>query len=186
MEKGFPNPFNVLASRKNGVPDLTMVDFAPELPRVPDAPEKSTKRRKGTSRCLTPRPIESSPEGLLEKVTAERRCAIPRLGYVCVRNRIGDESYELARNEEAKLFDAHRPAFPRLNKSMRINPGPRPESYRIHCEILGSAKDSLKKNPVAGRFDEYPEEKDMHCSARIVEMLNATGGVAGRENPGQK
>ncbi|XLS57738.1 hypothetical protein HN51_007493 [Arachis hypogaea] len=48
---------------------------------------------------------DKSPEGLLEKVTADD--VNIGLGYVCVRNRIGDESYEEARIEEERLFESH-------------------------------------------------------------------------------
>ncbi|KAJ9180423.1 hypothetical protein P3X46_008670 [Hevea brasiliensis] len=58
---------------------------------------------------------DKAPEGLLEKVTADD--VNIGLGYVCVRNRIGDESYEEARKEEAKLFNTH-PLLSRINKSM--------------------------------------------------------------------
>ncbi|KAJ9186099.1 hypothetical protein P3X46_005640 [Hevea brasiliensis] len=58
---------------------------------------------------------DKAPEGLLEKVTADD--VNIGLGYVCVRNRIGDESYEDAREEEAKLFRNH-PLLSRIGKSM--------------------------------------------------------------------
>ncbi|KAL2238232.1 UNVERIFIED_CONTAM: Dynamin-related protein 4C [Sesamum indicum] len=58
---------------------------------------------------------DKSPEGLLEKVTADD--VNIGLGYVCVRNRIGDETYEEAREEEAKLFETN-PQLSKINKSM--------------------------------------------------------------------
>ncbi|KAL0304727.1 UNVERIFIED_CONTAM: Dynamin-related protein 4C [Sesamum angustifolium] len=58
---------------------------------------------------------DRSPEGLLEKVTADD--VNIGLGYVCVRNRIGDETYEEAREEEAKLFETN-PQLSAINKSM--------------------------------------------------------------------
>ncbi|KAK6158201.1 hypothetical protein DH2020_005515 [Rehmannia glutinosa] len=58
---------------------------------------------------------DKSPEGLLEKVTADD--VNIGLGYVCVRNRIGDESYEEAREEEARLFETH-PQLSKINKSI--------------------------------------------------------------------
>ncbi|KAF2313361.1 hypothetical protein GH714_010566 [Hevea brasiliensis] len=45
---------------------------------------------------------DKAPEGLLEKVAADD--VNIGLGYVCVKNRIGDESFEDARKEEAQLF----------------------------------------------------------------------------------
>ncbi|KAA8538985.1 hypothetical protein F0562_025677 [Nyssa sinensis] len=59
--------------------------------------------------------VDKAPEGLLEKVTADD--VNIGLGYVCVRNRIGDESYEEARIEEAKLFDTH-PLLSKIDKSL--------------------------------------------------------------------
>lgn len=39
-------------------------------------------------------------------------------------------------------------------------------------QIIGSSKELLKKILVSGEFDEYPVEKHMHGTARMVEMLN--------------
>ncbi|KAK4486459.1 hypothetical protein RD792_009139 [Penstemon davidsonii] len=58
---------------------------------------------------------DKSPEGLLEKVTADD--VNIGLGYVCVRNRIGDESYQEARDEETRLFEEHH-LLSRISKSM--------------------------------------------------------------------
>ncbi|KAF9685069.1 hypothetical protein SADUNF_Sadunf03G0016000 [Salix dunnii] len=58
---------------------------------------------------------DKAPEGLLEKVTADD--VNIGLGYVCVRNRIGDESYKEARKVEADLFETH-PLLSRIDKSM--------------------------------------------------------------------
>ncbi|KAH7862586.1 hypothetical protein Vadar_006815 [Vaccinium darrowii] len=58
---------------------------------------------------------DKAPEGLLEKVTADD--VNIGLGYVCVRNRIGEESYEEARVEEASLFQTH-PLLSKIDKSL--------------------------------------------------------------------
>ncbi|XP_058079439.1 dynamin-related protein 4C-like [Magnolia sinica] len=58
---------------------------------------------------------DKAPEGLLEKVTADD--VNIGLGYVCVRNRIGDETYEEARIEEATLFKSH-PLLSKIDKSI--------------------------------------------------------------------
>lgn len=39
------------------------------------------------------------------------------LGYVCVRNRVGDESYDEARMAESMLFESH-PLLSKIDKSM--------------------------------------------------------------------
>ncbi|XP_010510940.1 PREDICTED: dynamin-related protein 4C-like [Camelina sativa] len=48
---------------------------------------------------------DMAPEGLLQKVTADDVSI--GLGYVCVRNRIGEETYEEARIQEELLFRTH-------------------------------------------------------------------------------
>lgn len=54
-------------------------------------------------------------EGLLEKVTADD--VNIGLGYVCVRNQIGDGIYEEVRIEEAKLCNTH-PLLSKIDKSI--------------------------------------------------------------------
>ncbi|KAJ0261788.1 Dynamin central domain-containing protein [Hirschfeldia incana] len=48
---------------------------------------------------------DMAPEGLLQKVTADDVSI--GLGYVCVRNRIGEETYKEARMQEELLFRTH-------------------------------------------------------------------------------
>ncbi|PIN07239.1 Vacuolar sorting protein VPS1, dynamin [Handroanthus impetiginosus] len=153
---------------------------------------------------------DKSPEGLLEKVTIDD--VNIGLGYVCVRNRIGDESYEEARAEEANLFDNH-PLLSKISKSMvgipvlaeklvriqatiireclpeivrkindklsanvqELNKLPKhlnsvAEAMTTFLQILGFAKESLKKILIQGEFDAYPDAK-MHCTARLWEMF---------------
>uniref|UniRef100_A0A2N9IA35 Dynamin stalk domain-containing protein n=1 Tax=Fagus sylvatica TaxID=28930 RepID=A0A2N9IA35_FAGSY len=155
---------------------------------------------------------DKAPEGLLEKVTADD--VNIGLGYVCVRNRIGDESYEEARVEEARLFESH-PMLSKIDKSMvgvpvlaqklvqiqatsiarnlpaivksindklnlnvaELRRMPKKmsslsEAMTAFMQIIGLAKESLRKILVRGEFDEYPDEQNMHCTARLVEMLN--------------
>ncbi|KAK8446304.1 hypothetical protein SEVIR_9G465800v4 [Setaria viridis] len=59
--------------------------------------------------------VDKAPEGLLEKVTMDD--VNIGLGYVCVRNRIGDETYDQARVEEERLFKYH-PLLSKIDKSM--------------------------------------------------------------------
>ncbi|KAG6389281.1 hypothetical protein SASPL_150746 [Salvia splendens] len=58
---------------------------------------------------------DKSPEGLLEKITADD--VNIGLGYVCVINRIGDETYEEARAKEERLFETN-PLLSRIDKSI--------------------------------------------------------------------
>ncbi|KAK4389274.1 Dynamin-related protein 4C [Sesamum angolense] len=128
---------------------------------------------------------DRSPEGLLEKVTADD--VNIGLGYVCVRNRIGDETYEEAREEEAKLFETNL-SFQRLTNPWKINDKlsaniedlnklPKhlnsvAEAMTTFMHILGSAKESLRKIILQGQFDEYPDSAEMHCTATLAEMFN--------------
>ncbi|KAL6502329.1 Dynamin-related protein 4C [Orobanche hederae] len=152
---GISNSPVTLVVKKNGVPDLTMVDL-PGITRVAvlgqpeDIYEQISKiimefitpdesiilnvlsagvdfstcesirmsqlvDKMGQRTLAVVTKADKSPEGLLEKVTADD--VNIGLGYVCVRNRIGDESYEEARAEEARLFETH-PQLSKINKSI--------------------------------------------------------------------
>ncbi|KAJ6348365.1 hypothetical protein OIU76_004770 [Salix suchowensis] len=159
---------------------------------------------------------DRAPEGLLEKVTADD--VNIGLGYVCVRNRIGDESYKEARKVEADLFETHsllskidksmvgipvlaqklvhiqatiiarclpeivRKINEKLNASIKdLKRMPKTlstvgEALATFMGIVGSAKESLNKIIVRGEYDEYLDDQNMHCAARLVEMLNQYSG----------
>ncbi|KAK9104568.1 hypothetical protein Scep_021412 [Stephania cephalantha] len=152
------------------------------------------------------------PEDLHEKVaTYDVNIG---LGYVCVSNRIGKESYEEARPAEASLFETH-PLLSLIVKSMvaipvlaqklvkiqasiigkclpeiikkvdekhtqnvsKLNTLPWKlnnivEVMTIFVKVIGSAKESLAKLLLRGEYDEFLDDKTMHCPARIVELLN--------------
>ncbi|TYG35741.1 hypothetical protein ES288_D13G006800v1 [Gossypium darwinii] len=134
-----------LVVRKDGVPDLTMVDL-PGITRVPVHGQPNNiyeQIRDIIMQYITPKEsiilnvlsatvdfstcesirmsqqvdkngertlavvtkVDRAPEGLVDKNTADD--VNIGLGYVCVRNRIGDESYEEARKEEARLFETN-------------------------------------------------------------------------------
>ncbi|XP_028783323.1 dynamin-related protein 4C-like [Neltuma alba] len=250
--KGICNSPLTLVVKKDGVPDLTMVDL-PGITRVPvhgqpediydqvkdiimeyikpeetiilnvlsatvDFPTCESIRmsqsvdRTGLRTLAVVTKADKAPEGLKEKVTADD--VNIGLGYICVRNRINDESYEDARKEEAMLFQNH-PLLSKIDKSMvgvpvlaqrlvrlqaSIISKTLPEMLRkineklnsqlseleslpknLTCaadamaafmHIIGLVKESLKKILIRGEFDEYPEDKSMHCTARLVEKLN--------------
>ncbi|KAI4310892.1 hypothetical protein MLD38_035837 [Melastoma candidum] len=46
------------------------------------------------------------------------------------------------------------------------------EAVTAFMQIMGSAKDSLRKILLRGEFDEYLDEEGMHCTARLAEMLD--------------
>ncbi|KAL4580167.1 hypothetical protein LXL04_016348 [Taraxacum kok-saghyz] len=151
-----------------------------------------------------------SPDGLLEKVTSND--VNIGLGYICVRNRIKDETYEEARLQENKLFETH-PLLSKIDKSMigipvlanrlveiqsmiiskclpeivkkineklsasviEFNKLPRiltsiPEAMAEFMQIVGSLKESFQKILIRGEL-EY-DDKEMHCNARLAEMLD--------------
>ncbi|KAM3700645.1 hypothetical protein ACJW30_05G113100 [Castanea mollissima] len=252
LGKGISNNPLTLEVRKNGVPDLTMVDL-PGITRVPVhgqpeniydqikeiimeyiAPEESiilnvlsatvdfttcesirmsqmVDKTGGRTLAVVTK-SDKAPEGLLEKVTSDD--VNIGLGYVCVRNRIGEESYAEARLEEARLFETH-PQLSKIDNSIvgipvlaqklvqiqaasiarnlpaivksindklamnvaelkRMPPkmSSVSEAMTAFMQIIGLAKESLRKILVRGEFDEYPDQKNMHCTARLVEMLN--------------
>jgi hypothetical protein len=47
------------------------------------------------------------------------------------------------------------------------------DAMSAFMHIVSRSKDSLRKILLVGDFEEYPEEKQMHCTARLVEMLNS-------------
>ncbi|KAF9606772.1 hypothetical protein IFM89_028148 [Coptis chinensis] len=46
------------------------------------------------------------------------------------------------------------------------------DAMTAFMRILGSAKESMRKVLVRGEFDEHPDELEMHCTARMADMLN--------------
>ncbi|KAK2982474.1 hypothetical protein RJ640_026317 [Escallonia rubra] len=250
--KGISQTPLTLVVKKNGVPDLTMVDL-PGITRVPvhgqpqdiyeqisniimeyikpdesiilnvlsatvDFPTCESIRmsqqvdKTGQRTLAVVTKADKAPEGLFEKVTSDD--VNIGLGYVCVRNRIGEESYNEARKEEARLFEAH-PLLARIDKNMvgvpvlaqrlvhvqamiiskclpdivrkindklkvnlsELNRMPRnicsvAEAMTAYVQVIGLSKESLKKILMRGEFDEYPDDKEMHCTARLAELLN--------------
>ncbi|MCL7035843.1 hypothetical protein MKW94_021712 [Papaver nudicaule] len=167
--------------------------------------------------------VDKSPEGLLEKVTADD--VNIGLGYVCVRNRIGDETYEEARIEEASLFRSH-PLLSEIDKSIvgvpvlaqklvqiqaasisnflpdivkkineklnqnaaDLNNMPKnlssiADAVTAFMRVLGSAKETLRKILITGEFNEFPNEGNMHCTARLAEMLDTYAAELEAKSP---
>ena len=171
--KGISDAPLTLVIRKNGVPDLTMVDL-PGITRVPVhgqpdniyeqiagivmqyiQPEESIilnvlpasvdfttcesirmsrqVDKTGEMTLAVVTKADKAPEGLLEKVTADD--VNIGLGYVCVRNRIGDESYDDARMEEANLFATH-PLLSRIDKSIVGIPALAEKLMQVQATIM--------------------------------------------------
>ncbi|KAM1078865.1 hypothetical protein ACFX2B_013486 [Malus domestica] len=253
---GISNTPLTLLVKKNGVPDLTMVDL-PGITRVPVQgqpeniydqikdmimqyikPEESIILRPslgvsntkpalnvlsasvdfatcesirmsqsvdktGEKTLALVMKVDKAPEGLLEKVTGDD--VNIGLGYVCVRNRIGDETYEEAGAITQDLFQSH-PLLSNIEKSMvipvlaqrlvqiqaigiarnlpeivkkineklnsslaELNKMPKSltsvaEAMTAFMQIIGSAKKSLRKFLLRGEFEEYSDDRHMHCT----------------------
>ncbi|GJZ73140.1 dynamin-related protein 4C-like protein [Tanacetum coccineum] len=153
-----------------------------------------------------------SPDGLLEKVIAND--VNIGLGYICVRNRINDETYDEARFQEAQLFETH-PLLSKIDSSMvgipvlanklvqiqsqiiskclpdivkKINERliasisdfnklpitltTVPDAMVAFMQIVGSLKETLQRILIRDEFDQYQDDNQMHCNARLVEMLD--------------
>ncbi|KAB2607686.1 dynamin-related protein 4C-like [Pyrus ussuriensis x Pyrus communis] len=207
---------------KNGVPDLTMVDL-PGITRVPVQgqpkniydqikdmmmqyikPEESiilnvlsaSVDKTGERTLAVVMKVDKAPEGLLKKVTGDD-VNIGR-GYVCVRKRIGDETYEEAGAITQELFQSH-PLLSNIDKSMvipvlaqrlvqsqkineklnsslaELNNMPKSltsvaEDMTAFMQIIGSAEESLRKILLRGEFDS--DDRHMHFTVRMVDMLN--------------
>nr|KJB78560.1 hypothetical protein B456_013G006400 [Gossypium raimondii] len=215
-----------LVVRKDGVPDLTVVDL-PGIIRVPvhGQPDNIYKQiRVIIMQYITPKEsiilnvlsatvdfstcesirmsqqvdkngertfavvtkVDRAPEGLVDKVTADD--VNIGLGYVCVRNRIGDEYYEEARKEEARFFEtnAHLSCIDKsivgvhvlAQKLVQIQANAIAKCLPEIVKNISAKLDANLKNPSrnffggGGEFDEYPEGNMKHGSARFVEMLN--------------
>lgn len=45
------------------------------------------------------------------------------------------------------------------------------EAWTFFMDIVGMCKESLRKLLLRGEFDEYPNDKNMHSTARLAEIL---------------
>ncbi|KAJ4783446.1 Interferon-induced GTP-binding protein Mx1 [Rhynchospora pubera] len=85
---------------------------------------------------------DKAPEGLLEKVTADD--VHIGLGYLCVRNRVGDETYEEARDEEERLFKSHS-LLSQIDKSMTGIPVLAERLTQIQASIIAKCLPDIVK-----------------------------------------
>uniref|UniRef100_A0A0D9VS50 Dynamin-type G domain-containing protein n=1 Tax=Leersia perrieri TaxID=77586 RepID=A0A0D9VS50_9ORYZ len=99
---------------------------------------------------------DKAPEGLLEKVTMDD--VNIGLGYVCVRNRIGDETYEQARVEEERLFKYH-PLLSKIDKSMVGIPVLAQRLMLIQATIIASCLPDIVKQ-INDRLVRHSSELD--------------------------
>ncbi|GMI84970.1 Dynamin related protein 4C [Hibiscus trionum] len=187
--KNISNTPVTLVVKKDGVPDLTMVDL-PGITRVPvhGQPENIYEQirdiimhyitpkeniilnvlsatvdfstcesirmsqqvdRTGERTLAVVTKADRAPEGLLDKVTADD--VNIGLGYVCVRNRIGDESQEEARKEEAKLFETNA-LLSSIDKSMVGVPVLAQRLVQIQANIIAKCLPDIVKN-ISAKLD---------------------------------
>ncbi|KAJ6360767.1 hypothetical protein OIU77_004730 [Salix suchowensis] len=221
--KGISDSELTLVVKKNGVPDLTLVDL-PGITRVPvhGQPENIYEQIAGIiMKYISPdesvilNVLSASVDfSTCESIMMSQKVDKKGLGYVCVRNRIGNESYQDARKEEAALFATHqllskidkstvgiqvlaqklvqiqakiiakclpdivRKIDEKFNDSVsELSTMPRrllsvAEVIAAFMGIIASSKESLMKILVRGEYYEYPNQKKMHCTARLAEMLD--------------
>ncbi|KAL6645820.1 hypothetical protein ACP70R_017428 [Stipagrostis hirtigluma subsp. patula] len=86
--------------------------------------------------------VDKAPEGLLEKVTMDD--VHIGLGYVCVRNRVGEETYDQARIEEERLFKNH-PLLSKIDKSMVSIPVLAQRLMQIQATIIAKCLPNIVK-----------------------------------------
>ncbi|CAN6284850.1 unnamed protein product [Urochloa humidicola] len=110
--------------------------------------------------------VDKSPEGLLEKVTTDD--VHIGLGYVCVRNRVGEETYEQARVEEARLFENH-PLLSKIDKSMVGIPVLAQRLVQIQAAIIAKCLPDIVKQ-ISDRLMRSRAELD-----QMAPDLNNTG-----------
>ena len=120
---------------------------------------------------------DKAPEGLLEKVTADD--VNIGLGYVCVRNRVGEETYEEARVEESKLFETHR-LLSKVDKSIVGIPVLAQKLMQIQAKsIARNLPDIVKKindklNQNLAEFNKLPK-----AMSNVAEAMTAFMRIIG-------
>ncbi|XP_031497987.2 dynamin-related protein 4C-like [Nymphaea colorata] len=122
--------------------------------------------------------VDKSPEGLLEKVTSDD--VNIGLGYVCVRNRVGDgESYAEARMTEAELFRSH-PLLSKIDKSIVGVPVLAQRLTQIQASILAKClpdivtKVNEKLNQNMAELNELPK-----CLSTVSDAMAAFMKIVG-------
>uniref|UniRef100_A0A2C9VD53 Dynamin stalk domain-containing protein n=1 Tax=Manihot esculenta TaxID=3983 RepID=A0A2C9VD53_MANES len=114
---------------------------------------------------------DKAPEGLLEKARIEKSMVgIPVLAQKLSQIQatiIARCLPDIVRNIDDKL----KASISELNRMPKTLASPA-EAMAAFMGIVGSAKESLRKILIRGEFDEYVDDYHMHCTARLVEMLN--------------
>ncbi|KAE8686620.1 Dynamin-related protein 4C [Hibiscus syriacus] len=205
-DKSICNSPITLVVKKDGVPDLTMVDL-PGITRVPvhGQPENIHEQiRDIIMQYITPKEsiilnvlsatvdfstcesirmslqvdktgertlavvtkADKAPEGLLDRITAND--VNIGLGYVCVRNRVGDESQEEARKEEARLFETNT-HLSGIDKSMVGVPVLAQKLVQVQANIIAKCLPEIVKK-ISAKLDANVSE--------LEKMPNAFSSIA--------
>ncbi|KAK8531695.1 hypothetical protein V6N13_131055 [Hibiscus sabdariffa] len=215
--KSISNTPITLVVKKDGVPDLTMVDL-PGITRVPVHGQPGNiyeQIRDIIMQYITPKEsiilnvlsatvdfstcesirmsqqvdktgertlavvtkADKAPEGLLDKVTADD--VNIGLGYVCVRNRVGDESQEEARKEEARLFETNT-HLSSINKSMVGVPVLAQKLVQIQANIIARCLPDIVKN-ISAKLDANVTELEKMPKAlsSVAEAIQALMKIVG-------
>ncbi|KAG0480227.1 hypothetical protein HPP92_010825 [Vanilla planifolia] len=116
---------------------------------------------------------DKSPEGLLEKVTADD--VNIGLGYICVRNRLKRETYEEARLAEAELFKSH-PLLSSIDKSIVGIPVLAQRLVQIQAQLIAKClpdivrKINAKLNRNVSELDDMPQNMRSMGDAMVAFM----------------
>ncbi|PKI51667.1 hypothetical protein CRG98_027969 [Punica granatum] len=158
-QKGISNTPLTLVVKKDGVPDLTMVDL-PGITRVPvhGQPEDIYEQKSGMIMEYI-RPEESIILNVLSATVDFSTCESIRMSQMV------DKTGHRTLGVVTKADKAPEGLFEKVTAD-DVNIG-----LGYVC-IMGSAKDSLSKILLRGEYDEYPHEKQMHGTARFIEMLD--------------
>ncbi|KAK8301588.1 hypothetical protein V6Z12_D04G031500 [Gossypium hirsutum] len=186
--KGISNNPLTLVVKKNIVPDLTMVDL-PGFTRVPvhGQPENIYEQIRDIIMDYI-KPEESIIVNVLSASVDFSTCesiripgnkavsitssfvGIPVLAQKLVQIQatiISKCSPEIVRKITEKLNHI----ISELKKMPMCSSSPA-EAMTGFIQIIGAAQESMQKILVNGEFEEYLDEKRMHCTARLAEMLN--------------
>ncbi|XP_021866453.1 dynamin-related protein 4C-like [Spinacia oleracea] len=109
---------------------------------------------------------DKAPEGLLEKLTNDDVSI--GLGYVCVRNRIGEETYEEAWLEEMRLFQSH-PLLSRIDKSI------------VGVPVLAQKLVQIQANIISKTLPNIVKKIDEKLNVYGVELNNIPRGLSSME-----
>ncbi|GLJ35681.1 hypothetical protein SUGI_0717020 [Cryptomeria japonica] len=114
--------------------------------------------KKGERTLAVVTKVDKAPEGVLEKVTDN--AVNIGLGYVCVRNMVGNETNSQAREMESKLFTRD-PDLSKIDKTM------------VGIPVLAEKLMQIQKLVVQGDIELFPDEPEMHCIAFLHRMFES-------------